>query len=438
VRKWSLEYKFLPEGLPSSEYFGYSVSVFDNRTAIGAWGNDYTSTSAGAVYTYTRLDDGEWYLNDILFPSSANTRYEWFGYTVLLYKDILAITGGAAHGSIKYDVGKVYTYSIVYDDSRYDGCRYEFIDILLPNEEEDNMHFGQSLSMRDDMLLIGAPGTSTTDTDIEEPNAGRLYIYELHISKEWIFIKSIDNPYPSVSTNFGCASAIYENYFIVSACNSSVTESGTVYLFKEKSDYLSDVIDFALVSSFKGDVLYVDPNAPHAADIKRQSNKFGVSVALSDNIIVMGSTGYAEEGPRSRPQIGAVYMYHQVVSRKITKNYIFTGLSDLQRFLIVFFVLGTLGVISAVGYVVNNNDEEKAKMILSSPFLLLASIFKGRAKAQGYSPTSDCSEHSSHYGDHVALSHRTFRDNDRDNSYGPTSIALDESVSRASGGKSLQ
>jgi len=103
---WMLDDTVLrPDGLGTGDYFGISAAMSNNSLAVGATGDEI---NAGAVYTY-QFNGSAWILDGtVLRPGDLDTS-DYFGGSVTMSDDKLIVS---AHGddTINPDAGAVYTY----------------------------------------------------------------------------------------------------------------------------------------------------------------------------------------------------------------------------------------------------------------------------------------------------------------------------------------
>lgn len=91
-----------PLSLVSGDLFGWSVSIFDDKMAVGSRGNDDNGSDSGAVYTF-KWDGTTWEQETVLKPSTLNSS-DLFGHSVSISGVKLAV--GAIGNS-----GTVYTFN---------------------------------------------------------------------------------------------------------------------------------------------------------------------------------------------------------------------------------------------------------------------------------------------------------------------------------------
>ena len=112
---------FTSSTLKSHDYFGYSVALDGDTLVVGAYGDDGSScSSCGAVYIFTRSGT-TWSLQKEIsststvsgFTSSTLKSYDFFGYSVALDGNTLAVGAYGDDGSSSYSqqYGAVYVFT---------------------------------------------------------------------------------------------------------------------------------------------------------------------------------------------------------------------------------------------------------------------------------------------------------------------------------------
>jgi hypothetical protein len=140
--------------------FGYAVSVFGQRIAIGAPDATSGGIKTGAVFTFdidsaTTSSYSLWEESDKLSPSDEEGGGgDGFGSAVILWDKHVLI--GAPYHSVVTDSGDfIFEAGIAYSFVLHDG-EWEFEEKLKPSEHRKQAHFGFSLDVYKDLAVIGA------------------------------------------------------------------------------------------------------------------------------------------------------------------------------------------------------------------------------------------------------------------------------------------
>jgi hypothetical protein len=313
---------FYPSGQDKNENFGWSVAIHGNLVVIGAKGNSELYTQCGAVYIFRKIDstDGTiigngdddddyyvpsgWVLDDILVPPSQFP-YMNYGWSVSLYRNTLVISAPRA----EYSTGYVYvymrntTYDNYDDDQYYSGqaIGYELVSILQSPDPQVKSYFGQSVSIYEDLIVVGqylrvveVTGKEMNgggdDDSSYELTAGGAYVYQKNtISKigrersrskylqQWGAIADLGSlvGYHDYEM-FGYSVAVFHDLIAIGAPGDSVVGiNSSVYIFA--SDESTQFQTWIPITSGWGEF---------TSD--RQKGKLGSSLALSEGLVLVG------------------------------------------------------------------------------------------------------------------------------------------------------
>lgn len=198
-------------------------------------------------------------LQDQLLPENTAFSAE-YGYTVLVHKNTVVVADPGYSGSGSA-TGAVYVYARA-------GANWVLEGILSPPSLTAGARFGESLSLYDDTLIVGAPVNNV---------GGTVYSFQRN-QGQWLEITSLEPAGLVAGDYFGGSVSIYGNAVALSAKNKD--NHGVVYVYS-----------------------YIDNIWEQVQQIDGTENlqEFGKSVALQDISLVIGSPGYQTTG--------AVYAY---------------------------------------------------------------------------------------------------------------------------------
>jgi hypothetical protein len=182
----------------SGDYFGHSVSLSDDTLAVGAHGeasaatgvggdqDDNSASGSGAVYVFTRTE-GVWAQAAYLKASNSEA-YDYFGYSVSLSDDTLAI-GAHSEASAATGVGgdqddnSASVSGAVYVFTRTEGVWAQEAYLKASNTGAGDL-FGSSVSLSGDTLAVGAlyedsapTGVGGDQTDNNALDSGAVYLF---------------------------------------------------------------------------------------------------------------------------------------------------------------------------------------------------------------------------------------------------------------------
>ncbi len=255
------ESKALVNPNPEATVYGLSVSASNNTIIVGSF---------SYVYIYEQNLNGTW-------PETYTQRINWnnqqkasfhFGGSVFLIEDTLFI--GDGNSSISgASTGAVYVFK-----RNAQGTFPPIANsIILPNDSKNSNQFGTSISTQEDTLVIGDFNDDTNGT-----NAGAAYIFKLNENTAlWEEEQKILPSDGSSQSSFGAQVSLSGNTAIVGAHtdDSIASNLGAAYIFVENSDGNWPENETRKILPSDG----------------IQGGCFGRSVAIEDDIILVGSYG---------------------------------------------------------------------------------------------------------------------------------------------------
>ena len=266
---WTCTQKLLPSDGSDYDSFGWSVSNYDNITVVGAYGHSSSDmVFNGAVYIFQRFgtnhEDGttrllSWSQTTVLLPIDASSN-DFFGWNVAVWNNLVAVGSHhwQNHESDDSPKGAVYTYSTanfhVTSKSVTEIHLWHLDEKLLP-KDSSTRYFGNSISMSDKTLVVGAVGQELSTNHI-----GRAFIY---VAKEMPnSFNSIDTDdevynYDITDENNGDWRPLYTWVFKASLLPNT-TESGIQFGFSVDIDEAT-----ALVGAVRADGQAADTGAAY-------------------------------------------------------------------------------------------------------------------------------------------------------------------------------
>jgi hypothetical protein len=212
---WSQQAYIKASNTDSQDNFGYSVALYADTLAVGAYGEDSNASgigvgdegnnvvteNSGAVYVFTRVA-ATWSQQAYIKASNTGAN-DFFGWSLSLSGDTLAVgavgeassTSGDQNNNSLTRAGAVYVFT-------WNGevwSQQAYIKASNTGETDD---FGWSLALSGDNLAVGAPREDSNSTGISEdtgsndlPNSGAVYLFNRSGTdwNQWAYIKS-DRP----------------------------------------------------------------------------------------------------------------------------------------------------------------------------------------------------------------------------------------------------
>jgi hypothetical protein len=179
-------------------------------------------------------------------------------------------------------------------------CIGEDVKVAYPlaGDPQTSYEFGQSVAISGDTLVVGAYGSTTTGTD-DANYSGAVYVYRdgnYTLRPDKVAYPSTGDPQPGYQ--FGESVAISGDTLVVGASGSTTTgtdtanSSGAVYVYKNGNYTLRP-----------DKVAYPSTGDPQGFYL------FGGSVDISGDTLVVGASGSTTTGTGTANSSGAVYVY---------------------------------------------------------------------------------------------------------------------------------
>ena len=230
---------------PSSIAFGYSIDAFDDTLLVGQ--------ALGGAAVFERVNN-VWTHQQQLMAEGAS---------VVAAGEDLALVG-SPDGSSSQGDAYVFTRSAgIWSQQQQ----------LEPTSGLVNAYFGNALALEGNTMIIGARG------------AGEVYVYE-KVGSTWVqqqvLVATVTNP---EDTDFGNSIALLGETLVIGAPLEN-TQDGAVYIYRRSGGL------WGLQEKLQGSASAID-------------GFFGVSVALDNNFLIVGSPGEDSQESNS----GAAYVF---------------------------------------------------------------------------------------------------------------------------------
>jgi hypothetical protein len=216
----------------------------------------------------------------LAIPAAAQTieinnptpeRNDEFGISVAISGNT-AVIGASYENTNAYQAGSIYIYDVT------TGGLLRTINNPAPATDD---YFGNSVALSGNIAVIGA-----SRDDVGSIDVGSAYIYNVTTGA---LLHTINNPTPAANGEFGTSVAISGNLAIIGKPSDTVTG-----VARAGSAYVYDVATGALLRKIS------NPNPIPVGAAYSGGGYFGVSVAISGNIAVIGAasdnTGAANTG----------------------------------------------------------------------------------------------------------------------------------------------
>ena len=284
IKKICAPYRYAGDG------FGKSVSIQGENIVVGAPYHQYDGVEgspiegAGAAYIFNKNQGGSnnWGLIEKVVPNNRD-RNTNFGAAVSVFSEYVAV--GAWTETPDPDLssaGSVY----IFKRDQGGANAWGQLKKITPQVRLRYMNFGFSLSLTNNLLLVGAPSETINPQTTGSPvYIGAGYFFEKDFGGEdnWGQSQRIVADPLTVSgfSNFGQAVATDGTYAVIGASydnldlneSNFLTNAGSAYIFKRENAGSGNWVRLKKMVSL----------------IRKVSDRFGESVALSGNYVIVGS-----------------------------------------------------------------------------------------------------------------------------------------------------
>ena len=272
---WTLQQKLTANDGAEADYFGESVSIYENTIVVGApWDDDILSYS-GSAYIFTRSDNS-WTHQEKL--NADDPQYDnQFGQSVSIYEDTVAI---GANGNDGYN-GAVYVF--IHNNSGW----MQQAKLIT----SDSRAMGVSVSIYSDTILAGSYGDDRGASHAACEGAAYVFTRSGTVWTQEAKLVASDRANEDYFGTHPGSVSVYGDTAVIGAYQNddNGASSGSAYIFTRDGTSWTE----------KSKITASDNAA---------NDYFGTSVSVDEDIIVVGSTGTFGVNDNT----GATYVYNLV------------------------------------------------------------------------------------------------------------------------------
>ncbi len=223
---WTQEAKLLPDEATNG-LFGHAVAI-DQGIAVSAREDDDQGTDAGAVYVF-QFDEG-WSLQHKISPTDGEP-FDLFGTSLTLRGNCLVVGSPFARG-VSSIPGAAYVYE-------WQTEQWVFQQRLLASDGADGDGFGTSTAVSMDTILVGAPLDNAPGSLTD---AGSVYVFR-QVAGLWTEDNKLLAPVPRSFDHFGQSVGVDADVLVVGApreADDALGGSGHIFVQATEGDWLLD------------------------------------------------------------------------------------------------------------------------------------------------------------------------------------------------------
>ncbi|QQS40114.1 MAG: FG-GAP repeat protein [Acidobacteriota bacterium] len=260
--------------------FGFAVSIYGDRAAVGAPGNDDLGSDSGSVYVFGRNQGGPDNWGEITKRvASDGNASDFFGESVSIGPEILAV-GASGNDESGSNSGSAY----VFERSTGGADNWGEVKKLVPDDSAAAAVFGFVVSVDGDRVAVGSPGHAGNG-----PNSGAAYVFLRNLggADEWGQKQMLTASDGQANEAFGYSLSLNGDSIVVGAVDLDGSSSGSAYVFEDQQDIWEEA-----GKTFAGDAAAGD--------------SLGTSVSIHGT--------YAVAGAPQKDGVGAVYVFKRNTS----------------------------------------------------------------------------------------------------------------------------
>ncbi len=199
------------------DLFATSSSISGDWAIFGAYGDDDFGGRSGSAYMF-HYDGTNWTEHSKLLASDGDAG-DYFGYSVSISGD-WAVVGAVYEEENGYRSGSAYMF-------HYDGTNWVETTKLFASDGEWTDHFGHTVSISGDWVLIGAYGSEEPDE-----NSGAAYMFHYN-GTDWVEYAKLVPDDADINDRFGSSVSISGDWAIIGAHYDDSIKSlgGAAYMF---------------------------------------------------------------------------------------------------------------------------------------------------------------------------------------------------------------
>ncbi|MDZ7790653.1 MAG: hypothetical protein U5L08_09210 [Xanthomonadales bacterium] len=209
--EWEFVAQLAPNDTNSSRWFGNSVSLSGDRALVGAMRDDENGPESGSAYIFV-FDGTDWIETEKLLPSDP-TEYERFGIAVSLQGNRALVGARGSNSTYVFD---------------FDSVAWNETGRLQPEEDIENNGFGYPLALTGNRALVGAAFDSENGT-----NSGSAYVFEFN-GTDWHQMDKLQPGDGDEAEFFGVSISLSDDLALIGAPHDEDNgpQSGSVYIFE--------------------------------------------------------------------------------------------------------------------------------------------------------------------------------------------------------------
>ncbi len=281
---WSEEDKLVAFDAEEGDRFGRAVSISGDVALIGAFGDDDGGSNSGSAYVF-RYNGSTWDQEAKLTADDAEERDFFGGNSVAISGDVALI--GADHNDDACPADPDCDSGSAYVFEKINGAWTQQAKLTALDAEGDD-HFGTSVSISGDVVLIGAWGDDDAGSI-----SGSAYVFERNEGgpDKWGQVAKLTAADAAAVDDFGVSVSISGDVAVIGADQATGAPAvGAAYVFQKPPSGWIDMPEAVKIA---------------ASDAPAQGGAFGSSVSISGDVAVIGRHSDDSAGNN----VGSTYVF---------------------------------------------------------------------------------------------------------------------------------
>lgn len=214
---WVLEQVLEPSLPVQGDLFGINVAISGNSALVAASTDIGDLQRPGSVFVF-RFDGTSWVEEQILYPEFPDA-YEGFGGAVAIDGDVAVIGARIDDTVVGANTGSASVF-------RFDGTMWNLEQTLVSSVPKPFGEFGYSVSLSNDVILVGAYREDTPAFQI----AGAAYLFRFD-GTSWVEEQRLSLPNGDQNDWYGQDTSLSGNVAVVTAPR-ALNELGAAYVYR--------------------------------------------------------------------------------------------------------------------------------------------------------------------------------------------------------------
>jgi hypothetical protein len=235
AQEFKLQQQIVPDTL--FDNCGFSVVAFNDNYALAQQNVYYVNDTVNIPYVVYKKQNGTWQkLSDIIIPNSLVSSCAKFGESISMTDDYLAIGAPKLYCVVNNSLYMNGVYVYRLNDQGMSAA----VRIADPDSAMGYIHFGDQVHVSNTTLAVaGRVAYANEDQSVTYSYPGSVYIFQLNDEKEWKYTQRIDWPVRDDDTPalFGTSICTTDDWLFVSAPGwPEYQDTATVFIYARDSE----------------------------------------------------------------------------------------------------------------------------------------------------------------------------------------------------------